>query len=105
MTWNGAIAVSGSVTITITAKMNTGAAGHDHQQPGDHLLRRRTPNGTNDTSGVTDNPATPAAGDPTAVTGQGPIVPIPTLSELGLAALGLALTGAALLILRRRRTA
>jgi uncharacterized repeat protein (TIGR01451 family) len=104
VTWNGSIAVGGSVIITITAKVNTGAAGQTISNQGTFSYDSNA-DGTNDASGVTDNPATPAGGDPTAVTGQGPIVPIPTLSDLGLAALGLALTGAALLILRRRRTA
>jgi uncharacterized repeat protein (TIGR01451 family) len=104
VTWNGSIAVSGSVIITITAKVNTGAAGQTISNQGTFSYDSNT-DGTNDASGVTDNPATAAGGDPTTVTGEGPIVPIPTLSELGLAALGLALAGAALLILRRRRTA
>ncbi len=103
VTWNGAIPVSGSVTITITATVKAGAAGQTISNQGTFSYDSNA-DGTNDASGVTDNPATPAAGDPTVVTGQGPIVPIPTLSELGLAILCLALTGAALFLLRRRRT-
>jgi hypothetical protein len=45
-------------------------------------------------------------GDPTAITvAAQSVVEVPTLSEIGLALLCLALSGAALLFLRRRRTA
>ncbi|HEY2737078.1 MAG TPA: IPTL-CTERM sorting domain-containing protein, partial [Thermoanaerobaculia bacterium] len=63
-------------------------------------------NNTNDASCTTDDPATAAVGDPTAITvAAQSVVEVPTLSEIGLALLCLALSGAALLFLRRRRTA
>jgi len=105
VTWNGTIPASGgTVTITINAKVagpagatitNQGACSYDSN--GDTA---------NDAACVTDNPATGTAGDPTTVTAQGAsIVEVPTLSEVGLALLFLALSGAALLFLRRRRAA
>jgi uncharacterized repeat protein (TIGR01451 family) len=104
VTWNGAIAANSSVTITITATINAGTAGQTISNQGTFSFDSDG-NGTNDTSGVTDDPATAAAGDPTAVTINVPIAQVPTLDSLGLATLFLALAGAALLLLRRRRTA
>jgi uncharacterized repeat protein (TIGR01451 family) len=104
VTWNGAIAANSSVTITITATVKAGTAGQTISNQGTFSFDSDG-NGTNDTNGVTDNPATAAAGDPTAVVITVPIAQVPTLDSLGLATLFLALAGAALLLLRRRRTA
>ena len=57
--------------------------------------------GINEAGGVTDDPATPAADDPTAVVVGQSVVEVPTLSQLGLLVLGLLLGGAGFLILRR----
>ena len=56
MTWNGSIAVGGSVIITITAKVNTGTAGQTICNQGT-ISYDSNADGTNDASGVTDNPA------------------------------------------------
>ncbi|HEX3552919.1 MAG TPA: M36 family metallopeptidase [Thermoanaerobaculia bacterium] len=101
VTWNGAIPANGSVTITITATVNPGTAGQTISNQGSFSFDSNG-DGTNDTSGVTDDPATPAAGDPTAVDIVVPIAEVPTLSDFGLVLLFLALAGAALLLLRRR---
>ena len=107
VTWNGSIAAGGSVTITITATVDAGTAGQTVSNQGT-ISYDSNGDGTNDASGTTDNPGTPAAGDPTTVviTGGGPgVVEVPTLSEVGLAALILTLAGAALFLMRRRRIA
>jgi uncharacterized repeat protein (TIGR01451 family) len=105
VTWNGSIAPSASVTIGIVATVNAGTGGQAISNQGT-ISYDSNGDGTNDASGVTDDPGTVAGGDPTTVVGQGPPAPaVPTLSEVGLAALCLALAGAALLLLRRRRTA
>jgi uncharacterized repeat protein (TIGR01451 family) len=99
VTWNGALAAGASVTITIDAVIDAGAA------PGTTISNQGTiaydadGNGTNEASAVTDDPATPAADDPTSfqLPGQPPeAVAIPALGAPGLAALAalLALAGA-----------
>jgi uncharacterized repeat protein (TIGR01451 family) len=99
--WNGSIAAGGSVTITITALVNTGTAGQTLSNQGT-VFFDADGNGTNESSVLTDDPSTATAGDPTSfrvlTVGE-----IPTLSEFGLAALALLLASGALLMLRRRR--
>jgi uncharacterized repeat protein (TIGR01451 family) len=100
--WNGAIAAGSSVTITITATVKSGTVGTtisnqatvSYDSDGD---------GTNDATAVSDDPTTPAAGDPTSVNVTAAIAAVPTLSEYGLLALALALAAAALFVVRRRR--
>jgi uncharacterized repeat protein (TIGR01451 family) len=65
VTWNGAIAVGGVVQITITAQINAGTAGATVSNQGT-LSFDSDNNGSNDASGVTDNPNTAAANDPTS---------------------------------------
>ncbi len=104
VTWNGSIAAGGSVTITIRATVNPGTAGTTISNQGTVSYDSNN-DGTNDATAVTDNPGTPAAGDPTSVTVRAAPVDVPALSETGLIALALALALAALLLVRRRRTA
>ena len=101
VTWNGSIApVGGSVTITINALINTGGQAIANQG---QVAFDADGNGTNETSAVTDDPGTAAPGDPTVVIAGAPLLAdIPTLSELGFAALALLLAGAALVQMRRR---
>jgi len=105
VTWDGAIAAGGSVTITIQATVapatpsgtvvaNQGTATYDAD--GD---------GTNEATALTDDPAVGGAADPTSFTVQAPpIVEIPTLDGLGLAALVLLLGLGACSALRRLRS-
>jgi uncharacterized repeat protein (TIGR01451 family) len=103
--WNGTIAANGgSVTITITAIVNTGTAGSTISNQGT-VSYDSNGDGTNDATGGTDDPGTQPAGDPTSIVVAAPPTPIPTLSEVGLIALALALAAAALFLVRRRRTA
>ena len=105
VTWNGSIApLGGSVTITINATVNAGAGGQAISNQG-QVAFDADGNGTNETNAVTDDPSTAAPGDPTVVIAGAPLLAdIPTLSELGFAALALLLAGAALAQMRRRRT-
>jgi uncharacterized repeat protein (TIGR01451 family) len=98
--WNGSIAAGGSVTITITAVIDSAASGTISNQGS--VFFDADGNGTNESSILTDDPATAAANDPTLLV-VGAIAQIPTLSEVGLAALALLLASGALLMLRRRR--
>jgi uncharacterized repeat protein (TIGR01451 family) len=102
VTWNGTIAAGGSVTLTINATIKTGTAATIVSNQGG-LSFDSNGDGTNDSAASTDDPGTAAADDPTAFTvDQLDVVVIPTLSQLGIAAFGLLLTLAALLILRQR---
>jgi uncharacterized repeat protein (TIGR01451 family) len=98
--WNGSIAAGGSVTITITAIINTATGGTISNQG--TVFFDADGNGTNESSILTDDPSTAAANDPTTFV-TAAAVQIPTLSELGLAILALLLVSGALLAMRRRR--
>ncbi|QBB70963.1 DUF11 domain-containing protein [Pseudolysobacter antarcticus] len=70
VTWNGALAASSSVTITINGTILPSAAGQNVSNQGT-ISYDSDGNGTNDASAVTDDPAVGGAADPTvfAVTG------------------------------------
>ncbi|MCB1571052.1 MAG: DUF11 domain-containing protein, partial [Xanthomonadales bacterium] len=79
VSWNGAIAASGSVTITINATVNAGAFGQINNQG--TINYDTNGDGSNDASALTDNPAAPGAADPTGfLIAQN----IPTLGPVGL---------------------
>jgi uncharacterized repeat protein (TIGR01451 family) len=108
VTWNGSIAASGSVTITINATINPGIA------PGTTISNQGSfaydadGNGTNEASGVTDSPATTPGGDPTTFQvagGAAPLANIPTLDTVGLMLLALLLAMGGAAMLRRKRQA
>ena len=104
MTWDGAIAAAGSVTITITATIQQGFAGTTVSNQGS-VSYDADLNGTNETTVLTDDPAVGGASDPTLFVVQAATAAeIPTLSGLGFAALGLGLLLAAWTQLRRRKT-
>jgi uncharacterized repeat protein (TIGR01451 family) len=64
VTWNGPIPASGSVTITINATVNPTATGTISNQG--TIAYDSDANGTNDQNGVTDDPSTGVASDPTS---------------------------------------
>ncbi len=86
VTWNGALAAGASVTITINATIDSDAA------PGTTISNQGTiaydadGDGTNETTAVTDDPATQPSGDPTSfqVAGGPPVLEIPTTDWRGL---------------------
>ncbi len=106
VTWNGSIASSGGFfSISIEALIDAGTAGQTLSNQGTFSYDGDG-NGTNETSGVTDDPSLPGAADPTDIA-VGPIpsiVEIPALSDSGFAALALLLAGLAMTILRRKRS-
>jgi hypothetical protein len=105
VTWNGSLAGGASVTITINATIDAGAT------PGTTISNQGTfsydadGNGTNEASGVTDDPGTDGAADPTSFTvaQQQEAPEIPALDGIGLALLALLLAAAGAWRVRRRR--
>jgi len=67
VTWNGSIAPSGTVTITITARITSGAAGTVVSNQGT-ISYDGDNNGTNESTELTDDPAQQGAADPTSFT-------------------------------------
>jgi uncharacterized repeat protein (TIGR01451 family) len=103
VTWNGGIPAGGSVTITITATVKAGLANGTSVSNQATFTYDADANGTNEASGVTDDPAGGGASDPTAfVVGAAP-APIPTLDEMGLLLLAVMLAMAGAWVMRRRR--
>jgi uncharacterized repeat protein (TIGR01451 family) len=100
VTWNGAIPASGSVTVTIQARIDAGAAGQTITNQGT-VNFDADGNGTNESSAPTDDPVLPGAADPTSFQALS-IADIPTLGEAGIAMLVALLAGVALIRLRRR---
>lgn len=100
VTWNGQIPGNGSVTITITAQLDSSSGGLTLVNQA-NINYDADGNGSNEAAGVTDNSALPGATDPTSITVQG-TAEIPTLGEIGLVALMTLLAAAALFLLRRR---
>jgi uncharacterized repeat protein (TIGR01451 family) len=100
VTWDGGIAAGGSVTITLQAMINPGTPEGTISNQGSFAYDADG-NGTNEASGVTDDPATAAAGDPTAfqLIVEGPM--IPTLDTVGLVFLTVLLALASVVTLRR----
>jgi uncharacterized repeat protein (TIGR01451 family) len=66
VTWNGSIPASGSVTITITATINAGTGGTTITNQGSFSFDSDL-NGTNESSGLTDDPGTGTSGDATGL--------------------------------------
>jgi uncharacterized repeat protein (TIGR01451 family) len=67
VSWNGSIAAGDSVTITISASINTGTGGTMISNQG-MISFDNDGNGSNESSAVTDDPGTAAANDPTRFT-------------------------------------
>jgi uncharacterized repeat protein (TIGR01451 family) len=96
VTWNGAIAGGGSVTVTIQALVRTGTSGTT-------ILNQATisfdsdANGTNDATRVSDDPSTAAPSDATAFTVAGVI---PALSQMMMLLLVVVLAALALVLMK-----
>ena len=104
VTWNGSIPSGGSVTITITATILPSAAGKAVSNQGSFVYDADG-DGTNESPGVTDDPGVGGSTDPTTITvaAAPSVLEIPTLSEVGLAAMALLLAAVAVALLLRRR--
>ncbi len=104
VTWDGSVPAAGSVTITITATINPVPVGTTISNQGS-VSYDADLNGSNETTVETDDPNVGGTADPTSFTTvAAPVAEVPTLSELGLALLGLCLLLAAWSTLHRRRT-
>lgn len=104
VTWNGSIPAAGSVTITIVATVEAGTGGQTITNQATFIYDANA-DGTNETSGVTDDPGAGGTNDPTSIVIQAAaVVAIPTLSEWGAILLLLSLLSAAMFFLRRQRT-
>jgi len=102
VTWNGAIAGGGSVTITIQATIHAGTLGHTVSNQGT-IAFDGNGDGTNEATALTDDPSLAGGADPTSfVVAPRSVVEIPTLGPAGLALLCLALSSLAWVALRRR---
>jgi uncharacterized repeat protein (TIGR01451 family) len=103
VTWNGSIPAGGTVTITIgaTVRATTPLGASVSNQA--TIAYDLDGNGTNEASGVTDDPATTAGGDATVFTALGAgMAAIPTLDGFGLGLLTLLVAlGGAILLGRR----
>jgi hypothetical protein len=92
------------VTITIQATVNAGATPGTTVSNQANFSYDADGNGTNETSGVTDDPRGGGAADPTSFIVQGGILPtVPTLDEAGLLLLALLLAMGGAVMLRKRR--
>jgi uncharacterized protein len=101
VTWNGAIPASGSVTITISASINTGVA------DGTSIVNQGTVqydadgNGSNEATTTTDDTAVGGPNDATAFTVGGNTIPVPLLGPGMLALLAMLLAGLGATAMRR----
>jgi len=103
VTWNGAIAAGGTVTITIEALIASGTPDGTLISNQGAVHYDADGNGSNEASGATDDPATGTVGDPTEIfVVSASLQEIPTLDTAGLALLALGLAALAARKLRRR---
>ncbi|MFN7989493.1 MAG: lamin tail domain-containing protein [Thermoanaerobaculia bacterium] len=102
VTWNGSIPAGGSVTVTVTATIPATATAGTTISNQATVSYDADGNGTNEATAVSDNPATGAAGDPTAFVLSAEAVVIPTLQGLGLGLLAALVALGGVLLLGRR---
>ncbi len=97
VTWNGPIPAGGAVTITVAATVGAGTPVGTNVSNQATIAYDLDGNGTNEASALSDDPATSAAGDPTAfVVADVATIPVLDGFGLGLLALFVALGGALL---------
>ncbi len=103
VTWNGGIAAGGSVTITIRANIDVGAAGLRLSNQASFAYDADL-NGSNEATGLTDDPTVAGANNATVfVAGQLPPVPAASISLLLTIALALMVLGSIRLSKHRQR--
>jgi conserved repeat domain/conserved repeat domain/conserved repeat domain len=98
VTWNGAIAGGGNVTVTIQAIVKSGTLGSTISNSAS-ISFDSDANGTNDATRTSDDPSTAAASDPTAFL---VVAAVPALSSVMLILLAAALAAMALIVMRSR---
>jgi uncharacterized repeat protein (TIGR01451 family) len=96
VTWNGAIAGAGSVTITIQALVNTGTSGATIANQAT-VSYDSDGNGANDATRLSDDPSTAAPSDPTAFLVVGIV---PALSRMMMLLLACVLAALALALMK-----
>ena len=105
VTWNGSIPGGGSVTITIVGTVSSSAVTGQVISNQATVYYDRDGNGTNESSSVSDDPATAAVGDATSISvtrdANGSAV-VPTLDGLGLGLLAALVALGGVLLLGRR---
>jgi uncharacterized repeat protein (TIGR01451 family) len=99
VTWNGSLAAGASVTITIEATIGSLVGNGTIVNQGT-VFFDADGNGTNESTGVTDDPNLPGGADGTPLI-VGDLLEVPALSQVGLLLMGLLLAGAAWVALRR----
>jgi uncharacterized repeat protein (TIGR01451 family) len=97
VTWNGSIAASGTVTITIQAFVKQGTIGTTISNQST-VSYDSDANGTNDASRVSDDPSTATLGDATSFQVVGSV---PALSQMMLFLLAAALAIMSLIVMRK----
>ena len=80
VTWNGSLAAGGSITLTIEATIRTPTAGGTAVANQGTIRFDADGDGTNESSALTDDPATPTANDPTSFT---VVTPVPVIDLNG----------------------
>ncbi|MEO8382095.1 MAG: S8 family serine peptidase [Acidobacteriota bacterium] len=90
VTWNGAVPAGGSVTIIITATILPAAGGQSVSNQAS-VIYDADLSGSNETTIVTNDPSTVAAGDATTFAAVAPAEPIPTLTTWALLLMALAI--------------
>ncbi len=100
VTWNGSIAAAGAVTITITATIRPSASGTQVSNQAS-IAFDADGNGSNESTALTSDPRVAGRGNATVFFVDGS--PVPTLSQLALLLLTLAMMAWAVMVMRWRR--
>ena len=102
VTWNGSIAPSASVTITINATINSSTPIGTTVSNQGTINYDGDGNGTNESTRQTDSASQPGVSDPTQfVVSSAALEPIPTASEWALMLMAAMLAAAAMLVLKK----
>ena len=99
--WNGALPAGGSVTLTVTARVETFSP--DGLEMQGKIFFDTDGDGVNDLSTLTDDPSLPGDEDPSLLFAPQSVLEIPALSDVGLLFLALLLAGLATRRLRPGR--
>ena len=100
VTWNGSVPAGGSVVVTISTLINQAGVGQNISNQASFAYDRDL-NGSNETTGISDDPTVAGVADATTFSVVTPV--IPTLSSLALLLLSLTMLGVAGMRTARRR--